>query len=65
MPVRDIKAGYLNLTAKVASNKLNRMTDAESSLERFFLFLLDNNPVVKHFYEQPVSIQYGKNLFAR
>ncbi|MBO9490457.1 TnsA endonuclease N-terminal domain-containing protein [Endozoicomonas sp. G2_1] len=53
---RKIKAGYANLTAKVPSKKLNKMVDAESSLERDFVLILDSDPHVTHFLEQPIKI---------
>lgn len=57
MPVRRIKAGYSNLTAKVPSKKLSRFTDAESSLERDFLLLLEHDSNVISFEEQPLTIE--------
>lgn len=59
MPIRKINPGYCNLTARVPSKKLERMTDAESSLERDFLFLLEHNSNVTHFEEQPLTIELG------
>lgn len=60
-PQRQIKAGYANLTAKVPSNKLNRMVDAESSLERDFILLLEFDEQVINYVEQPVVLPMGKN----
>ena len=57
MPVRKIKAGYANLTSKVPSTKLNRSVSAESSLERDFYVLLDNDENIEHFEEQPFTIE--------
>jgi len=54
---RKIKAGYANLTAKVPSKKLNKMVDAESSLERDFVLILESDPNVAKFLEQPVKIE--------
>lgn len=58
MPVRKIKPGYLNTTAAIKSQKLGRRADAESSLERDFLFYLDKVPEVQWFEEQPLEIKY-------
>lgn len=58
MPIRKIKAGYCNLTAKVPSVKINRMADAESSLERDFLLILETDPNVTSFEEQPLTIEF-------
>ncbi|RJE76811.1 hypothetical protein BGP78_10390 [Pseudoalteromonas sp. MSK9-3] len=63
MPVRKIQAGYCNLTARVPSKKLDRMADAESSLERDFLFLLEHNDKVLHFEEQPLTIHFGNQYY--
>ncbi|MCG7535803.1 TnsA endonuclease N-terminal domain-containing protein [Pseudoalteromonas sp. OOF1S-7] len=59
MPVRKVKAGYSNLTARVPSEKLSRMADAESSLERDFILLLEHNGDVVTYEEQPLTIKYG------
>ncbi|EKB5073017.1 heteromeric transposase endonuclease subunit TnsA [Vibrio cholerae] len=59
MPVRKIKPGYCNLTAKVPSKKIQRMVDAESSLERDFIFLLEHDSNVRSFEEQPIKINVG------
>lgn len=63
MPVRKIKPGYCNLTARIPSKKLDRMADAESSLERDFIFLLEHDENVRHFEEQPLTIQYGNQQY--
>lgn len=58
MPVRKIKAGYLNTTGGFQSLKLGRFVNAESALEYDFLFLLDLNPSVVWFEEQPLTTGY-------
>lgn len=59
MPVRTIKPGYSNVTARMPSRKLGRMVDAESSLERDFLFLLEKDPRVIFYEEQPLRVEYS------
>lgn len=63
MPVRKIKPGYYNLTAKVPSKKIDRMVDAESSLERDFIFLLEHDSNVRGFEEQPMTINVGRRKY--
>jgi len=46
------------MTGLVASRKNDRMTGFESSLERDFLLLLDFDPAVARYEEQPVRIKY-------
>jgi TnsA endonuclease N terminal/TnsA endonuclease C terminal len=58
MPVRNIKAGYLNTTSASRSRKLDRGVKAESSLEADFLFLNEHDPSVVWFDEQPLVISY-------
>lgn len=47
------------MTGMVASRKNDRMTGFESSLERDFLLLLDFDPTVARYEEQPVRIEYA------
>lgn len=58
MPVRKIKAGYLNTTGGFQSLKLGRFVNAESALEFDLLFQLDLDPEVTWFDEQPLSVGY-------
>ncbi|MCF6441043.1 TnsA endonuclease N-terminal domain-containing protein [Pseudoalteromonas luteoviolacea] len=55
-PVRKIKPGYANLTARVPSSKMIKMINAESSLERDLIALLEFDPKVVEYCEQPLSI---------
>lgn len=47
-----------SLTGAVASRKNDRMVASESSLERDLLVLLDFDPTVERYEEQPVRIKY-------
>jgi hypothetical protein len=58
MPVRKIPTNRRSMTGLVASRKNDRMTGFESSLERDFLLLLDFDPAVARYEEQPVRIEY-------
>lgn len=58
MPVRKIKKSYRQVTGVLSSKKNNRMVASESTLERDLYLILDFDPMVKFFEEQPVSIPY-------
>ncbi len=58
MPVRVVPKNYRSLTGLVPNSRTQSMTAFESSLERDFLLLLDFDPDVKCFEEQPVKIIY-------
>src|SRR2546428_10283305 len=58
MPVRTIPKNYRNLTGLVPNTRTSGMTAFESTLERDFLLLLDFDPDVAFFEEQPVKIVY-------
>ncbi|TNC81491.1 MAG: heteromeric transposase endonuclease subunit TnsA [Oleiphilus sp.] len=58
MPVREIKAGYSNVTGKYPSIKMNRAISFESTLERDFYLLLDHENSVDFYEEQPRTIKY-------
>ncbi len=58
MPVRTVPKNYRSLTGLVPNTRTQSMTAFESSLERDFLLLLDFNPDVEFFEEQPVKIVY-------
>lgn len=55
-PKRKITPGYANLTARIPSEKLLRMVDAESSLERDLIMLLEFDNRVVEYLEQPLRI---------
>jgi len=67
MPVRTIPKNYRSLTGLVPNTRTQSMTAFESSLERDFLLLLDFDPDVECFEEQPVKIIYhdaqGKRIW--
>ncbi len=58
MPVRTVPKNYRNLTGLVANSRTQLMTAFESTLERDFLLLLDFDPDVAFYEEQPVKITY-------
>lgn len=58
MPVRKIPTNRRSLTGMISSQKNKRMVAAESSLERDLLILLEFDPTVERYEEQPVSIEY-------
>jgi TnsA endonuclease N terminal/TnsA endonuclease C terminal len=58
MPVRMVPKNYRSLTGLVPNPRTQSMTAFESSLERDFLLLLDFDPDVEFFEEQPVKIIY-------
>lgn len=58
MPVRTVPKNYRSLTGLVPNPRTPSMTAFESSLERDFLLLLDFDPAVEFFEEQPVKIVY-------
>jgi hypothetical protein len=58
MPARIVPKNYRNLTGLVYNSRTSTMTAFESSLERDFLLLLDFDPNVECFEEQPIKILY-------
>jgi hypothetical protein len=58
MPVRTVPKSYRNLTGLIANSRTQLMTAFESTLERDFLLLLDFDPDVVFYEEQPVKIMY-------
>src|SRR2546426_9456395 len=58
MPVRIIPKNYRSLTGLVSNTRTQSMTAFESSLERDFLLLLDFDPDVEFYEEQPLTITY-------
>lgn len=58
MPVRQIPKNYRSLTGMVANTRTQSLSAFESSLERDFLLLLDFDPAVEYYKEQPVTIRY-------
>ena len=58
MPIRKIPTSRRSLTGMVASRKNARLVASESSLERDLLVLLEFDPVVERYEEQPVCIEY-------
>lgn len=58
MPVRTVPKNSRSLTGLVPNPRTQSMTAFESSLERDFLLLLDFDPDVEFFEEQPVTIVY-------
>lgn len=58
MPVRRVPKHAPSLTGLVPNTRTSVMTAFESSLERDFLLLLDFDPDVEFYEEQPVRIVY-------
>lgn len=58
MPVRTVPKNSRSLTGLVPNPRTQSMAAFESSLERDFLLLLDFDPDVAFFEEQPVTIVY-------
>ncbi|MBN1955258.1 MAG: TnsA endonuclease N-terminal domain-containing protein [Anaerolineae bacterium] len=58
MAVRKVSNRGGNIVGHFPSLKLGRMVAFESLIERDFIYLLDYDPGVEHFAEQPLTIQY-------
>lgn len=58
MPVRKVSNRGGNAIGRFPSTKMGRMIAFESLLERDFIYLLDYDPDVEWFEEQPLSIEY-------
>lgn len=58
MPVRKVANHGHNIIGRFPSLKLDRMVDFESLIERDFIYLLDFDPDVVSFTEQPLTIEY-------
>lgn len=58
MPVRNVSHGGGNVIGRFPSLKMERMIAFESLIERDFIYLLDYDPIVAWFEEQPLTIEY-------
>jgi hypothetical protein len=58
MAVRKVSGRGGNIIGRFPSLKLDRMVDFESLIERDFIYLLDFEPEVSWFAEQPLTIEY-------
>lgn len=58
VPVRSIPKNYRSLTGKVIDAHNRGAVEFESALERDFYLILDFDPAVARFEEQPVTIAY-------
>jgi hypothetical protein len=58
MPVRKVSNHGGNVIGRFPSAKMGRMIAFESLLERDFIYLLEYDPTVEWFEEQPLSIEY-------
>ena len=58
MPVREVSNRGRNVIGRFPSIKMARMIAFESLIERDFIYLLDHDPEVVWFEEQPLSIPY-------
>ena len=59
MGARTIPKNYRNVTGKLASGKNRRLVGFESMLEKDFYLLLEFDPEVASYEEQPVTLSYG------
>lgn len=55
---RNISLSEISLTGRISSIKNNSAIEFESSLERDFIYLLEYNPDVNQYIEQPIIIKY-------
>jgi hypothetical protein len=58
MPARIVPKNYRNLTGLVYNSRTRALSAFESTLERDYLVLLDFDPAVNHYEEQPLTIKY-------
>lgn len=58
MPTRTIRPGTRGVRGKFPSRKVGRMVAFESALERDHLLLLEVDPMVASYEEQPTTIEY-------
>lgn len=58
MSTRRIKKSYRNVTGVLASKKNDRLVQSESTLERDLYNLLEFDPLVFSYEEQPVTLPY-------
>lgn len=58
MPVRKVSRHRGSAVGRFPSMKMKRMIAFESLIERDFIYLLDYDPFVTWFEEQPVRIEY-------
>jgi hypothetical protein len=59
MPVRKVSNHGGNVIGRFPSAKMGRMIAFESLLERDFIYLIEYDPSVEWFEEQPLSIEYS------
>lgn len=53
-----IKLSKMSLTGRISSVTNNSVVEFESSLERDFIYLLEYNPEVNQYFEQPIIIKF-------
>jgi hypothetical protein len=58
MPVRKVSNRGGNVIGHFPSIKMKRMVAFESLIERDYLYLLDYEPEVERFEEQPLTVEY-------
>lgn len=58
MPVRSVSNRGRNATGRFPSIKMGRMIQFESLVELDYIYLLDYDPDVEQFEEQPITIEY-------
>jgi hypothetical protein len=65
MVARVIPKNYRNVTGRLASSKNRCLIGFESTLEKDFYLLLEFDPQVETFEEQPVTITYDDSTGKR
>jgi hypothetical protein len=65
MVVRVIPKNFRTVTGRLASRKNRRLIGFESTLEKDFYLLLECDPTVETFEEQPVTITYADSSGTR
>ena len=58
MPARTVPKNYRNVTGRVYNSRTRASSAFESTLERDYFLLLDFDPTVEYYEEQPVTIKY-------
>lgn len=59
MPARTVPKNYRHVTGRVYNSRTRSSSAFESTLERDYLLLLDFDPAVARYEEQPVTLDYS------
>ncbi len=63
MPVRKLKKSYRNVTGLFYSNRLRRLVQFDSMLERDFILILDIHPAVRWFAKVALARKLAVRLY--